>query len=61
MDAKRGDIGSTMAAYAAAFLDKDAPLFSDALTVSPYLGYGSLQPGGRRWRGRAARACSCSR
>lgn len=44
MDAKRGDIGSTMAAYAAAFLQKDAPLFSDALTVSPYLGYGSLKP-----------------
>ncbi|MFG2775425.1 orotidine-5'-phosphate decarboxylase [Streptomyces sp. NPDC048350] len=44
MDAKRGDIGSTMAAYAEAFLRKDSPLFSDALTVSPYLGYGSLQP-----------------
>jgi orotidine-5'-phosphate decarboxylase len=44
MDAKRGDIGSTMAAYAEAFLHKDAPLFSDALTVSPYLGYGSLRP-----------------
>ncbi|MGW7793007.1 orotidine-5'-phosphate decarboxylase, partial [Streptomyces tricolor] len=44
MDAKRGDIGSTMAAYAEAFLHPDAPLFSDALTVSPYLGYGSLSP-----------------
>ena len=44
MDAKRGDIGSTMAAYAAAFLEKGSPLFSDALTVSPYLGYGSLRP-----------------
>ncbi|TWV31617.1 orotidine-5'-phosphate decarboxylase [Streptomyces misionensis] len=44
MDAKRGDIGSTMAAYAEAFLRPDAPLFSDALTVSPYLGYGSLAP-----------------
>ncbi|MET7607391.1 orotidine-5'-phosphate decarboxylase [Streptomyces avermitilis] len=44
MDAKRGDIGSTMAAYAEAFLQKDSPLFSDALTVSPYLGYGSLKP-----------------
>jgi orotidine-5'-phosphate decarboxylase len=44
MDAKRGDIGSTMAAYAESFLRKDAPLFSDALTVSPYLGYGSLSP-----------------
>ncbi|GHD37609.1 orotidine-5'-phosphate decarboxylase [Streptomyces galbus] len=44
MDAKRGDIGSTMAGYAEAYLHKDAPLFSDALTVSPYLGYGSLGP-----------------
>ncbi|MCB5182482.1 orotidine-5'-phosphate decarboxylase [Streptomyces antimicrobicus] len=44
MDAKRGDIGSTMAAYAETFLRPDAPLFSDALTVSPYLGYGSLRP-----------------
>ncbi|MEV0324698.1 orotidine-5'-phosphate decarboxylase [Streptomyces sp. NPDC050658] len=44
MDAKRGDIGSTMAAYAESFLHKDSPLFSDALTVSPYLGYGSLKP-----------------
>ncbi|MFE7070976.1 orotidine-5'-phosphate decarboxylase [Streptomyces sp. NPDC057620] len=44
MDAKRGDIGSTMAAYASAFLEKGSPLFSDALTVSPYLGYGSLEP-----------------
>ncbi|AEW97712.1 MULTISPECIES: orotidine-5'-phosphate decarboxylase [Streptomycetaceae] len=44
MDAKRGDIGSTMAAYAAAYLDPASPLFSDAVTVSPYLGYGSLAP-----------------
>lgn len=44
MDAKRGDIGSTMAAYAAAYLDPASPLFSDALTVSPYLGFGSLAP-----------------
>ncbi|MFE3092948.1 orotidine-5'-phosphate decarboxylase [Streptomyces sp. NPDC059248] len=44
MDAKRGDIGSTMAAYAAAFLDPASPLFSDAVTLSPYLGFGSLRP-----------------
>lgn len=43
-DAKRGDIGSTMAAYAAAYLEKGSPLFSDAVTVSPYLGYGALRP-----------------
>ncbi|WP_030907167.1 orotidine-5'-phosphate decarboxylase [Streptomyces sp. NRRL F-5126] len=44
MDAKRGDIGSTMAAYASAYLDKGSPLFSDAVTLSPYLGFGSLRP-----------------
>lgn len=44
MDAKRGDIGSTMAAYSEAFLNESSPLFSDALTVSPYLGFGSLRP-----------------
>ena len=43
-DAKRGDIGSTMAAYADAYLDPAGPLFSDAVTLSPYLGYGSLRP-----------------
>lgn len=43
-DAKRGDIGSTMAAYATAWLDDDSPLVSDAVTVSPYLGYGALAP-----------------
>lgn len=41
-DAKRGDIGSTMAGYARAWLTDDSPLACDALTVSPYLGVGSL-------------------
>ncbi|WP_084129524.1 orotidine-5'-phosphate decarboxylase [Demequina sp. NBRC 110055] len=44
MDAKRGDIGSTMAGYADAFLRPGSSLESDSLTVSPYLGFGSLQP-----------------
>jgi orotidine-5'-phosphate decarboxylase len=44
LDAKRGDIGSTMAAYAQAYLDRSGPLAADALTVSPYLGYESLRP-----------------
>ncbi|HEX3614744.1 MAG TPA: orotidine-5'-phosphate decarboxylase [Sporichthyaceae bacterium] len=44
IDVKRGDIGSTAAAYAAAYLNPDSPLSADALTVSPYLGFGSLQP-----------------
>ncbi|WKD61298.1 orotidine 5'-phosphate decarboxylase [Corynebacterium ciconiae DSM 44920] len=43
-DAKRGDIGSTMAAYADAWLRPGSPLEVDALTVSPYLGFGSLAP-----------------
>jgi orotidine-5'-phosphate decarboxylase len=42
-DAKRGDIGSTMAAYAAAWA-ADSPLAADAVTASPYLGFGSLCP-----------------
>ncbi|MCT7659736.1 orotidine-5'-phosphate decarboxylase [Mycobacterium deserti] len=42
-DAKRGDIGSTMAAYAQAWAG-DSPLAADAVTASPYLGFGSLQP-----------------
>jgi orotidine-5'-phosphate decarboxylase len=44
LDAKRGDIGSTVEAYAQAYLDPASPLFADALTASPYLGYGSLEP-----------------
>ena len=43
-DAKRGDIGSTMAGYASAWLAPGAPLETDALTVTPYLGVGSLDP-----------------
>ena len=44
LDVKRGDIGSTMGAYADAYLDPASPIASDAITVSPYLGVGSLQP-----------------
>ncbi len=43
-DAKRGDIGSTMEAYAQAWLGKSAPFVCDALTVNPYLGVGALAP-----------------
>lgn len=42
-DAKRGDIGSTMAAYATAWMG-DSPLSADAVTASPYLGFGALEP-----------------
>jgi orotidine-5'-phosphate decarboxylase len=44
LDVKRGDIGSTAAAYAEAYLDEDSPMCADAVTVSPYLGFGSLDP-----------------
>jgi orotidine-5'-phosphate decarboxylase len=44
LDAKRGDIGSTAAGYAGAYLGDDAALEVDALTVNPYLGRDSLTP-----------------
>jgi orotidine-5'-phosphate decarboxylase len=42
-DAKRGDIGTTMDAYARAWLSPGSALEVDAVTLSPYLGVGSLQ------------------
>ncbi|MFM2321038.1 MAG: hypothetical protein RL612_185 [Actinomycetota bacterium] len=42
MDAKRGDIGTTMDGYFDAWLSRSAPFVCDALTVSPYLGFDSL-------------------
>ncbi|MDQ3276657.1 MAG: orotidine-5'-phosphate decarboxylase [Actinomycetota bacterium] len=44
LDVKRGDIGSTMQAYADAYVDPSSPLACDAVTASPYLGFGSLTP-----------------
>ncbi|RNI18172.1 orotidine-5'-phosphate decarboxylase [Flexivirga caeni] len=44
LDVKRGDIGSTMLAYAQAYLDESSSLRADAITVSPFLGFGSLAP-----------------
>lgn len=44
LDAKRGDIGSTAEAYANAYLNEDQPMAVDALTISPFLGFGSLKP-----------------
>jgi orotidine-5'-phosphate decarboxylase len=44
LDAKRGDIGSTAAGYAAAYLPEDAPLRVDALTINPYLGVDTVEP-----------------
>jgi len=42
LDVKRGDMSTSMDAYAAAYLADGAPLAADAITVSPYLGFGSL-------------------
>jgi orotidine-5'-phosphate decarboxylase len=42
-DAKRGDIGSTSAAYAEAFLG-DGNFGCDAVTVNPYLGSDAIAP-----------------
>ncbi|WP_422774468.1 orotidine-5'-phosphate decarboxylase [Plantactinospora sp. WMMC1484] len=44
LDVKRGDIGSTVAAYADAYLDPSSPIYVDAITASPFLGVGSLTP-----------------
>jgi orotidine-5'-phosphate decarboxylase len=44
LDVKRGDIGSTSQAYADAYLDPSSSLAVDAITASPYLGFGSLTP-----------------
>jgi orotidine-5'-phosphate decarboxylase len=44
LDVKRGDIGSTAAAYAQATLADEGPMGADSVTLSPYLGEESLQP-----------------
>jgi orotidine-5'-phosphate decarboxylase len=41
-DAKRGDLGSTLSAYSEGWLSPGSSLEADAVTVSPYLGFGSL-------------------
>lgn len=47
-DAKRGDIGTTMDAYAEAWLTPGAPLEADALTANPFLGIATLEGAFRR-------------
>lgn len=44
LDVKRGDIGSTAQGYADAYLDPASPIAVDAITASPFLGFGSLEP-----------------
>lgn len=41
-DVKRGDVGSTFAAYAQAWLAPGSPLEADAMTAHAYHGFGSL-------------------
>ena len=43
-DAKRGDVGSTVAAYADAWLGKGSDFESDAMTAVAYQGVGSVEP-----------------
>lgn len=43
-DIKRSEIGSSMRGYAHAWLGEGAPLRADAITVTPYLGVGALEP-----------------
>ena len=54
IDAKRGDMQSTAAAYGDAFLGPHSPFSGDAMTLSAYLGFGSLGPIVERARREAA-------
>jgi len=42
-DVKRGDVGTSVAAYGEAWLTPGSPLEADAMTVSAYQGFGSLR------------------
>lgn len=44
LDVKRGDVGSTVQAYADAYLNPSSPMYVDAVTARPYPGFGSLRP-----------------
>lgn len=44
LDAKRGDIPDTAAAYVQAYLAADAPCGVDAMTVNPYVGPDGIEP-----------------
>jgi orotidine-5'-phosphate decarboxylase len=43
-DAKRGDVGSTVAAYASAWLEPGGDFESDAVTTVAFQGVGSIEP-----------------
>jgi orotidine-5'-phosphate decarboxylase len=55
LDVKRGDVGSTNDAYAAAYLGDGAPVQADAITVHPYLGLAAMG----EFIGRASAAGGC--
>ena len=55
LDVKRGDIGTTAAAYAEACYDEDHGLRGDAATLSPLMGWDSVRP---FVTGRIPSACS---
>ncbi|MCU1585898.1 MAG: orotidine 5-phosphate decarboxylase [Microbacteriaceae bacterium] len=42
-DAKRGDLGTSVEAYGQAWLTPGSPLEADALTISAYMGVGSIE------------------
>lgn len=44
VDAKRSDIGSSANAYAQAYLGKQSPIYTDALTINPWLGKEGMEP-----------------
>ncbi len=44
VDGKRGDIGSTVEAYAQAYLGSTSAFHADAITAHAYLGFGALKP-----------------
>jgi orotidine-5'-phosphate decarboxylase len=44
IDAKRGDISTTMLGYAEAYFNDASPLRADAVTANPFLGFDSLKP-----------------
>lgn len=54
IDVKRGDIDSTAAAYGEAFLGPHSAFGGDAMTLSAYLGFGSVAPILERARREAA-------
>ena len=44
LDVKRGDIGSTAQAYAEACYEREEGLSADGVTLSPLMGWDSVQP-----------------